>query len=374
MKLLSKNKAEFAGKKVLLRADLNVPIDSGIVEDRYRIEVILPTINFLIEAGAKIIIISHIESNHSFGEQTLKPVADILSKSFPLFFAEKYFPEHNKEIDEHLNLGEVVLLENLRIYDGEKNNDENFAKALASYVDIYVNDAFSSSHREHASIISVPKFLPSFAGIQFEMEVEELSKAFVPEKPFVFILGGAKFETKLPILRNFYSKADATFVGGAIANDFFKSKGYDVGRSLVSVIPPHLHSFAEPPLRLPTDVIVSGGGDRSTEVSDVRSEETIMDIGPQSIESLRDIIFGAKTIIWNGPMGNYEKGYTEGTRALSKMISETKALSIVGGGDTVACIRKLGLQKNFTFLSTAGAAMLDFLNDGTLPGIKALNQ
>ncbi len=372
MKLLSKNKAEFAGKRVLLRADLNVPIDSGILEDKYRIEVILPTINFLIEAGAKIIIVSHIESNHSFGEQTLKPVADILSKSFPLFFAEKYFPEHNKEIDEHLNLGEVVLLENLRIYDGEKNNDENFAKALASYADIYVNDAFSSSHREHASIVSVPKFLPSFAGIQFEMEIEELSKAFVPEKPFVFILGGAKFETKLPILRNFYSKADVTFVGGAIANDFFKSKGYDVGRSLISSIPPHLHSFAEPPLYLPTDVIVSGGGDRFTEVTDIRSEETIMDIGPQSIESLRDIIFGAKTIIWNGPMGNYERGYTEGTRALSKMISETKAQSIVGGGDTVACIRKLGLQKNFTFLSTAGAAMLDFLNDETLPGIKAL--
>ncbi len=373
MKFLSSNKNYFAGKKVLLRADLNVPIDSGVVMDSYREEVLLPTINFLREAGAKIIIASHIESNHDFGEASLKPVAEMLAKDVPIFLAENYFPEINPEIENNLNNGQIVLLENLRKYPGEKDNDENFAKVLASYADVFVNEAFSTSHREHASIVSVPKFLPSYAGIQFEKEMIELSKGFKPEKPFVFILGGAKFETKLPILKKFFTKADATFIGGALANDFFKAKGYEVGRSLVSTIPHHLHSFPEPPLHLPNDVIVTGGGDRSTEISDVRTEETIVDIGPQSTEIVRDIIFGAKTIIWNGPMGNYERGYTEGTRSLAKVISETKCQSIVGGGDTVACIRKLGLQKNFTFLSTAGAAMLDFLLEETLPGIKALN-
>jgi len=373
MKFLREHKEDFLGKKVLVRADLNVPIDSGVVEDAYRIEVVIPTVSFLLEAGAKVILISHIESNHTINEQTLKPVADILSKNFPVFFVEDYFPDKNADIDTHLNSGEVVLLENLRKYDGEKNNSEAFAKALASYADIYVNEAFSSSHREHASIVSVPEFLPSYAGLQFEIEMNELSKCFKPEKPFVFILGGAKFDTKLPILKKFFGKADATFVGGALANDFFRDKGYEVGRSLVSNTVPHLHSFPEPPLYLPTDVIVTGGGDRITRADDVRSEETIVDIDGESIDTLREIIFGAKTIIWNGPMGNYERGYTEGTRNVAKLISEVKTNSIVGGGDTVACIRKLGLQKNFSFLSTAGAAMLDYLLNETLPGIKALN-
>src|SRR3989344_1332145 len=372
MKFLSKNIAAIAGKKVLVRTDLNVPIERGVISDSFRIEVLMPTLEILRQKGAKIILASHIESNHVMGEQTLKPVAKILAKNFPVFLAENYFPERNAEMDVHLNVGEIVLLENLRKYDGEKNNDEEFAKILASYADIYVNEAFSSSHREHASIVSAPKFLPSYAGLQFEKEVRELSKGFEPAKPFVFILGGAKFETKLPILRKFFGKADATFVGGALANDFFRSKGYEIGRSLVSATPPHLHAFAEPPLYLPTDVVVTGGGDRTTETGDVRPEETIVDIGTASIDTLREIIFGAKTIIWNGPMGKYENGYTEGTRALTKIISETKCVSLVGGGDTVACIRKLGLQKNFTFLSTGGAAMLDFLLNETLPGIEAL--
>ncbi len=374
MKFLSQNKAEFAGKKVLVRADLNIPIESGVIEDTYRIEVLLPTINFLKEAGAKIILASHIEANHSINEQTLKPVADILARSFPVFFAEEYFPDKNTNIDTHLDTGEVVLLENLRKYKGEKDNNEEFAKTLASYADIYVNEAFSASHREHASIVSLPKFLPSFAGLQFEREVTELSKCFIPQKPSVFILGGAKFDTKLQILRKFFTKSDAVFVGGALANDFFKAKGLEVGRSLVSLVPPHLHSFSEPPLYLPVDVVVTGGGDRTTNIEDVRSEETIADIGEDSVSVVREIVFGAKTIIWNGPMGNYELGYTEGTRGVAKVIAEAVGVrSIVGGGDTVACIRKLGLQKNFTFLSTAGAAMLEFLNEETLPGIKALN-
>lgn len=372
MKYLIEHKEDFAGKKVLLRADLNVPIDSGVIEDQYRIEVLIPTINFLREAGAKIILTSHIEANHTLGEQTLKPVADILSKNFPIYFVESYFPDKNPDVEAHLNNGEIVLFENLRKNDEEKNNDENFARVLAGYADIYVNEAFSTSHREHASIVSVPKFLPSYAGIQFQTEVKELSKGFNPEKPFVFILGGAKFETKLPILKKFFAKSDATFVGGALANDFFRSKGYEVGRSLVSNVPPHLHSFSEPPLHLPTDVVVTGGGDRTTGLGDVRTEEKIVDIGPDSVDIVREIVFGAKTIIWNGPMGNYELGYAEGTRGVAKVIAETRCLSIVGGGDTVACIRKLGLQKNFTFLSTAGAAMMDFLLNETLPGIEAL--
>jgi phosphoglycerate kinase len=176
----------------------------------------------------------------------------------------------------------------------------------------------------------------------------------------------------LPILNKFFTKADATFVGGALANDFFKTKGFDVGRSLVSSTPLHLHAFAEPPLYLPTDVVVTGGGDRTTDVGDVRTEESIVDVGENSIEAIREIIFGAKTIIWNGPMGNYEKGYSEGTKALAEVIAETKGVSIVGGGDTVACIRKLGIQNKFSFLSTAGAAMLDFLLNETLPGIDAM--
>ncbi len=373
MQFLSQNKSAVAGKKVLVRADLNVPIDEGGVKDTFRIEALLPTISFLKEAGAQIIIASHIEGNHGEGATTMAPVVALLQEYFPVSFVKDYFPAKNPQIDEAFSEGKIVVLENLREYGEEKGNDEVFAKHLASYADVYVNEAFSVSHRAHASIVSIPKFLPSYVGLQFEKEIQALSKVFSPARPFVFILGGSKFETKLPILKKLYDKADFTFVGGAIANDFFKAQGLQVGRSLVSGSEADLSVFNEPKLILPSDVIAAKDTkDRQTSPVNVAEDEIITDIGVESVNVLRNFIRDAKTIIWNGPMGNYEKGFVKGTEMVAQVVAETESFTIVGGGDTVACIRSLGISQKFSFLSTAGGAMLEYLLNETLPGIEAL--
>lgn len=355
------------GKTIFVRVDLNVPVQNGIVTDDFRIQAAMPTITLLLNSGAHLVLASHFESEGG----SLKPVYEYLKKTFnDLVFVERYFPVAPDDIRSH----RIVLLENLRQYEGEKMNDPVFGEHLAHMADIYVNESFASSHRAHASFIQIPKYISSYAGLTFMKEVENLSKAFNPEHPFLFILGGAKFETKIPLVKKFSTIADTMFIGGAIANDFFQAKGIRTGQSRLSKGDYNLQEFLGPRLILPDSVIVECDESFSTKtVTQVEENEKIVDVGLASIEALAPVIESAKTIVWNGPLGNYETGYIEGTEALAKLIAQSNAHSIVGGGDTVASIAELNLSDSFTFLSSAGGAMLDFLADGTLPGIEALN-
>lgn len=361
------------GVKVLLRADFNVPIREGVVMDDFRIRAALPTIEYLRSHGARVVIASHLEVAE--GEKaTLEPVAAVLGKlGVSVTFVRDYRRAY--EASEFLQDRKCLLLENLRTWPGEKQNDPKFTRELASLADIYVNDAFSVSHREHASIVGVPKLIPAYAGLQLEKEVRNLSLAFNPAHPFLFILGGAKFETKLPLLTKFLGIADSVFVGGAIANDLYREKGFEVGQSVVSDKGLDLSAIAAHP-KLVMSADITNQDHVIKAVNQLVPSDRIMDIGPNGFDVLREKIAAAKFILWNGPVGWYEKGFTEPTIELARLVSEATsrgAMTIVGGGDTIAAIAALGSAEKFTFISTAGGAMLDFLAQGTLPGIEALN-
>ncbi|MFA6273320.1 MAG: phosphoglycerate kinase [Candidatus Paceibacterota bacterium] len=365
---LLENQKNLAGKKVLLRLDLNVPIKDGKVFDDFRIRKILPTLEFLHKAGARTIILSHLEGK---GGDSLRPVWQVLIKSFTISFSAN-FDELAKNIGDLKN-GDFTLFENLRVDAGEKANDENFAKKLASLGEIFVNEAFAVSHRAHASIVGLPKLLPSFAGPLFAEELARLSGALKPAHPGLFILGGAKFETKMPLLKKFIPIYDSIFVGGALANDFFQAQGFNIGSSLVSKIPPDLKSLTMLNLYFPNDAIVRSNITIATKSLDnISQDEKIVDVGPKTVEILRKLIAQSQFILWNGPLGEYEAGFSDGTKNLATMIAQSHAQSVVGGGDTVAAITALGLENKFSFVSTAGGAMLDFLANETLPGIEAL--
>ena len=291
------------GKKVLLRLDFNVPITDGTLRDDFRIKKSLDTLNFLRDSGAKTIIISHIESIET---KSLKIVYDYLSKSFNIKFAKDYFGERTEKSISEMKDGDFLLLENIRIYEGEEKNSEHFAEQLATLGEIYVNEAFSVSHRKHSSIVGVPKFLPSYAGILFEEEVMNLSKAFNPEHPFLFILGGAKFETKMPLIEKFLKLADFVFVGGALANDFFREKGYETGLSVVSPKKFDLKKItASDKLLLPVDVVVKNNqGVFIKRPSQVLREDKILDAGPATISMLEEKLHSSKFVLWNGPLGD----------------------------------------------------------------------
>ncbi len=355
---------DLRGKKVLVRVDFNVPIKDGKVSDDYRIERALPTIKFLRDNGAKLLLISHIETK-DVEMPTLRPVFDLLSQQLSLSFTEDCFSDEGRQGIEMLEDGEVILFENIRRYEGEKANDPEFASKLAALADMYVNDAFAVSHREHASIVGVPQHLPHYAGLLLSDEIKHLGISDSTPHPFLFILGGAKFETKLPLIEKFLDRADKMFIGGALANDLLKLKGVDVKESLVSsmsgIVTTSLSAIvSNPKIMLPEDLVWDG--------------DKIMDAGPKDIEALRPHIMGAKYILWNGPLGDYEKGFKEGTIALSKLIGQSSADSVVGGGDTLASIKELGLMDEFTFISTGGGAMLEFLLKGTLIGVEALEK
>ncbi len=323
---------DLSGKRVFVRVDWNVPLKDAQVVDDFRIKQSMPTLEFLKSAGASVILATHLEDDRASVE--------------PL---RKYVPAG------------MELLENLRQNPGEKANDENFAKELASRADIYVNEAFSASHRSHASIIGVPKLLPSFVGLEFESEVENLSKAFAPAHPFLFLLGGAKFETKLPLLEKFVKTADTVVVCGALAHNFYRVEGIDIKNSLVS--PGNFDTealLATGKIMLPPDP--KWHGDR------------IVDAGPETLKELEAKIKEAKFILWNGPLGAYELGFTESTLQLAKMLAEVDAETVVGGGDTLAAIETLNIFDKFSFVSAAGGAMLDFLANETLPGIEAIKK
>ncbi|MDD5050307.1 MAG: phosphoglycerate kinase [Candidatus Pacebacteria bacterium] len=367
-----KDAEKLKGKRVLVRCDFNVPVSGKTITDDYRIQRTLPLLSYLQKEGAKTTLVSHIESE----EKTLMPVFAYLKKTFSMSFVHDIYDQSTKEIYGNLPEGDFLMLENVRRYEGEMSNDEKFANDLSKFGEIYVNEAFSASHRAHASIVGVPKYIPGFAGLLFDEEVKNLSKAFNPPHPFLFILAGAKFSTKLPLVEKFLKLADTVFIGGALANDLFKAEGYETGKSLVSEEKIDFSSILKnPKLILPEDVTVENAGKISVETPDVVSKEDKMtDAGPKTDEVLEKKIKEAKFILWNGPLGQYEKGFKEPTFVLAKAIAESGVEAIVGGGDTLATIRELNLFEKFSFVSTGGGAMLEFLANETLPGIEALKK
>lgn len=358
-------------RKVLVRVDFNVPLskEGNVDKDSaFRIEKSLETLKYLKDAGAKVIVVSHIGRDK---KETLKPVADYLNTIIPTKFIPTLDPEAVLGIISQMLPGDVVLLENLRQNPGEEKNDLKFANFLANLGDMFVNEAFACSHRDHASIVSVPLYLESYAGFWFQKEVENLGKFLnKPEAPFVFVLGGAKFETKVDLIDKFENIADQIFIGGALANNFFKEIGFEVGKSLVDKNENVRRFFHKSNISIPFDVRVAPGVHKA--LGKIDKEDTIVDVGEETVAEWGNVISNAKTVLWNGPLGLYEDGYDAGSIELLKKISESNVFSVIGGGDTVKLIQKQGLEDKISFISTAGGAMLEYLAKGTLPGIEAL--
>ena len=358
------------GKRVLLRADLNVPIKNGKVVDTLRIEKVLPTINYLTKKGACVIVVSHSDLDND--KQSLLPVSKYLSKKVKHRFENKVLPS---KID--VKKGEVVLVENLRFNKGEVSNDDGFAKSLATLADVFVNDAFPVSHREHASIVGVPKYMPSYIGLQFEIEIKNLSKILSsPKKPFLSIVAGAKFTTKLPLINRFLDTSDFVFVGGALANNFLKDRGYEVGNSLVEVGFDLKNILNNEKIILPVDALVSRKGKNVIlEIGKLEKGDIIVDIGPKTIKLLNAYVQRVKTVLWNGPLGKYEiKGGDFGTKkVLSTLARNRSCFSVIGGGDITAVASKT-IEKKLSFVSTGGGATLEYLSHGTLVGIDAIEK
>jgi len=359
------------GKIVFVRADLNLPVVNGKAQDDFRIKKALPTIEFLQKRGAKIILASHL----SKGEGGMAPVAEALRKFIKVKFVPDILGEKVEDAVAEMKEGEIILLENLRNDPREKEKNQIFAIELSKLAEIYVNEAFPVDHREDTSLVLLPKLLPAYAGLQLQEEIKNLSSAFKnPEHPFLFILGGAKFSTKLPLIEKYLKLADNVFIGGALSNDILKAKGYEVGKSLVDKDGFDLGKILEnKKLIVPIDVVVQAGDKLINRgVKEVQSHEIILDVGEETIKKLEPYIQDAKLILWNGPLGKYEVGGEKGTKNILKLVADSKAKTIIGGGDTVALISQMELEKDFSFISTGGGATLDFLANGTLPGIKAL--
>jgi 3-phosphoglycerate kinase len=360
---------EIRDKRILVRVDFNVSED-GFVKDDFKIQKALPTINFLRQKGAIIFLLSHIGSQKN---ETMINVAEYSKKFFPVFFAESIQVAQSFKPKS----GDVVILENVRLLgEGETKNDLDFAKSLASLADIYVNEAFSASHREHASVVSLPHILPSYAGFLFAEEVKNLSVAFDAPRPYVAICGGVKASTKIPLINEFLAKADVVFVGGALANDFFRARGENIGHSVDSEELISSETLLNKKLILPEDVkVLSGSGEVVIRNHDeINEEDTVVDIGPETIKSVTTIIQNAKFILWNGPLGWSNKGFIDGTKAIANIVGQSGAYSILGGGDSVDVLDDYNLLNNFSFVSTGGGAMMDFLVKGTLPGLTALQE
>ena len=380
-------------KKILLRLDLNVPLSNGKITDTTRIDKILPTINFLLKNNAKVIILSHIGRPRGkvVNELSLKPICESLKNKLNknIKFISKNIKEVNS-IDLFDNYDEkIVILENLRFYEEEEKNDTEFAKHLASLADVYVNDAFSCSHRAHASTFEITKFIPSYAGLQLNLEIDALNKITSEiKKPITCIIGGSKISTKINIIKNLIPKFDNIIIVGGMANNVLKFKGHNIGKSIqednCDKIIEEIFSLSVKKnckIIYPEDVTVGkdlNGSPEIKELNDILEDELILDIGPKSIKNINNIIEKSNTILWNGPAGYFENpDFAKGSlEIMKKIIEKNKAntiYSVAGGGDTVALLNSVGAVNNFDFVSTAGGAFLEYLEGKELPGIKALN-
>ncbi len=364
---------------VLLRTSLNVPIVNGKVSNSFRLRKAIPTIAFLQKSGARVVLIGHIGEK---GTETLLPVYQAMKEFIPgIQFCSVTVGKQAREAVRVLPAGGVLMLENLRRDTGEVMNDKKFAKELADLGDVFVEDSFDVCHRAHASVVGVPAILPSYAGFLVEEEVAQLSKALTPKHPAIAIIGGAKFFTKEPVIKKLLEEYDRVFVGGALGNDFTKAMGYSVGSSLVSGADPKAIKslLGNKKLAVPLDAIVGESNSEesashSATFDSIKDSEAILDDGPKTVAMLEKLIGNAKTVLWNGPLGNYEHGYVEATRAIALAIAKSSAYSVLGGGDTEAAIEDLNIRDSVSFISTGGGAMLDFLAKGTLPGLEALSR
>ena len=378
-------------KKILLRLDLNVPIQDGIITDSTRIDKILPTLNYLLKYNCKIIIISHIgrPKGKIDLKLSMKPVCDYLTIKLNekiRFISKKIFEINLNALFSDLK-ERILILENIRFYEGEEKNDENFAKLLSKFGDIYVNDAFSCSHRTHASVTKITSYLPSFCGLQMNQEINALQKITSKIKqPMTCIIGGSKISTKINIIKNLIPKfKNIIFVGG-MANNILQYKGYQVGRSIkeqnCDYIIDDIFSLAKKNdcnIIFPSDVSVGKHiNDKATnkELDEIKEDDLILDIGKNYIENIKLIIDKTKTIFWNGPAGYFEnENFADGSLEIAKKIASQKKniYSVAGGGDTIALLNKAQVFNQFNFVSTAGGAFLEYLEGKQLPGIKALN-
>lgn len=363
------------GQRVIIRVDYNVPLKGNKILDTKRIDVSFTTLDKVIKNGGTPLLISHIGE----GQESLRPIATYLSKSYKIVFITRDINDKNFiHLLDKVPVGTVILLENIRRYKEEKKNNTAFAKLLASFGSFYINDAFPVSHRAHASLVGVPKYLPKFAGAQLAIEIKVLDIVLKnKEHPFLFILGGAKFSTKIPLLERFNKSADSIIIAGALLNSFYKVSGFEVGKSVVEkgLDEPIRKILKSSKLLLPVDVIVIRGKKNiSVTPLEIEKGDTIVDIGPISIELISEKIKKAKLIVWNGPTGWYEKGFIKGTLALAIAVAKSKSQSVIGGGDTSEVIEKVfkGKKHKKVFLSTGGGATLDYLIHGNLVGIDAL--
>ena len=362
------------GKRIVLRTSLNVPVHNGAITNTFRIEQALPTIEALAKKGAQVVVIGHIGREKT---NSLKPVYEYFKQhsKVSIRFCEDVIGVRARESVASLGNGEVLLLENVRKEQGEVANDQQFARELAAFGDVFINDAFSASHRAHASIVGIPKHIPGYIGSLFERELRGIAPARTPSSPSLAIIGGAKFVTKEPLLQHLVRTYDRVVIAGALANDFLKAKGFPVGTSLVSDVADVSKLLQNSKVHIPEHIVVENSDGESEEkhVSDVLEHEKIFDVGQQSLTELQPAVGRAKFILWNGPLGYFEGGYTQGTETLARMIADTQAHTVVGGGNTIESIQNLGLNTQFTHVSTSGGAMLQYIADGTLVGIDALS-
>ncbi|NLU11011.1 MAG: phosphoglycerate kinase [Tepidanaerobacter acetatoxydans] len=383
---------EVENKRVLVRVDLNVPVDeNGNITDDTRIRAALPTINYLVSKGAKVILASHFgrPKGKVNPKYSLAPVAKRLSELLDkeVVMAPDCIGKTVENLVAQMKPKDVILLENVRFHEGEEKNDPEFAKKLAQLADIFINDAFGTSHRAHASTVGVAKFLPAGAGYLMQKEIEIMGNALEnPERPFVAILGGAKVGDKIGVIKNLLSKVDVLLIGGGMAYTFLKSQGYEIGKSLlesdkIELAASLLNEAKEKNVKLllPDDVVVTselkeGLPYETVSIADIPKDKMGVDIGEKTRDKFADIIKEAKTVIWNGPMGVFEiEAYAAGTLAVAKAMAESKAVTIIGGGDSAAAVEQMGLAKYMTHISTGGGASLEFLEGKELPGVAALN-
>ncbi len=380
-------------KVILLRLDLNVPLKNGVISDQTRIDKILPVINFLIKKNCKIVIISHIgrPKGKVNKELSLKPICESLESKINQkikLINENIFKIKKDKLFKNFD-GQIIFLENIRFYEEEEKNDTNFSKQLASLADVYVNDAFSCSHRAHASISKITEFLPSFAGLQLETEINALKKVTSEiKRPVTCIIGGSKISTKINLIKNLIPKFDNIIVVGGMANNILSYKGNSIGKSIkeencekeienvFKTSKDHSCSII-----YPKDVKIGKSMDDKSQIKDlteVSADDLILDIGPKTLKKIGDVIENSKTVLWNGPAGYYENpNFALGSYEIAKMIikknKDNSIYSVVGGGDTIAVLNQINAINNFNFVSTAGGAFLEYLEGKELPGIKVLN-
>jgi phosphoglycerate kinase len=390
------DQADLSGKRVLTRVDLNVPMQDGAVSDDTRLRAVVPTIEKLRAGGAKVVLLAHFDrpKGKRVDSMSLRPIAGALAKVLgaPVAFAEDCIGPKAREAVNAMQAGDVLLLENVRFHAGEEANDRKFAEALAANGDLYVNDAFSAAHRAHASTEGLAHLLPAYAGEQMRLELDALHDALGdPQRPVLGIVGGSKVSTKLDLLRNLVTKLDKLAIGGGMANTFLYAQGHDVGASYCEK---DLAETAREIIRLagqnncklflPLDIVVAeklapGAPARVRDVGSIDDEERILDAGPETVERLCRAMANSKTLIWNGPLGVFEmppfdKGTMTAARYAAELAREGKLVAVAGGGDTVAALNAAGVAEDFTFVSTAGGAFLEWMEGKELPGVAALSR